>query len=792
MSSDPGGCPRCGASIAAPRNPDAGAAGASKTPGISGTFPLCPRCRAQNFAERTIGGDLQKVSRNWPLPKRRSEERKPVRLDARTGATVYKSQCYICNSGCDALVYEKDGQVIRVEGDPSSPITKGTLCCKGLASKEQLYNPDRLLYPLRRIGERGGGRWERISWEEALDAAVEKFTALEGKYGPDSIVLATGTKRGTWCDYFMRFANAWGKQFTSTGWAQCAVPRQLAGFMVLGGSAAECPDFSRSDCLLVWGANPVNNWPHHALAMMEAWTKGAPLIVVDSELRETASKADIWLQPRPGTDAALGLGFLHVIISEGLYDRAFVERWCLGFEELRARVQEYPLERVETLTWVPREKIRAAARLYATRKPACLMHSCAIEQNADTMSSTLATTMLAAITGNLDVPGGNLFPMFQQIRGRNDRDYTLKHLITPEKESRIRGSEEFPLLSSNACLMYPSAHNTTLWKTILSGEPYPVKGMYIHACNLRVNVANARQVEEALRSLDFILAVDIMMNPTVQWADIVLPAATWIERDEVTAHQQASINEIQMGQTVLRRGECRSNYAIINDLARRLGVKNMFPPESDAPFFDFMLEKTGLTWKALKEKGGFVFPERFRKYEKDGFHTPSGKVELVNSRMKTLGMDPLPRYREPAESPLSTPELAERYPLILTTGGRVAMYRHSEGRNIGILRDLMPDPLMSIHPTTAGASGIGEGDDVTVETPRGSMEAKAYLTEGIPPGVVQLPSHWPDRQNVNVLLDNEDCAPYVGSTQLRCQLCRVRKTTVDKSDAPQPRGGVFR
>jgi anaerobic selenocysteine-containing dehydrogenase len=770
-------CAHCGASFVVPQEIKALSADAAAPRGAESERILrfCPSCRPQKFAEETIGNELQPLPRHWPLPKRRSEERNPIRKDTRTGATVTKSQCYICNSGCDALVFEKDGRVIRVEGDPSSAITKGTLCCKGLASREQLYHEDRLLYPMKRMGERGSGRWQRISWDEALDTAAERFKGLEAKYGPDSIVLATGTKRGTWCDYFMRFANAWGKQFTSTGWAQCAVPRQLAGLMMLGGTAAECPDFSRSRCLLVWGANPVNNWPHHALSMMEAWAGGAPLIVVDSELRETPSKADIWLQPRPGTDSALGLGFLNVIIEEGLYDKDFVDRWCTGFEELKARAKEYPLDRVEKITWVPREKIRRAARLYATSKPACLMHSCAIEQNADTMSSSLATVALTAITGNLDIPGGNLFPMFQGLRGRNDPEYTLKNLITPEKEARIRGSAEYPLLSGNACMLYPSAHNTTLWKTILSGDPYPVRGMYIHACNLRVNVANTRQVEEALKSLDFILACDIMMNPTVEWADIVLPATTWIERDEVTAHQQASIDEIQLGQTVLRRGECRTNYAIINDLARRLGVGNMFPSESDEPFFDFMLEKTGLTWKALKERGGYVFPTVYKKYEQNGFGTPSKKVELANSRMANLGMDPLPGYREPDESPLSTPDLAREYPLIITTGGRTAMYRHSEGRNIAILRELMPHPLMSIHPATAGKLGIQEGDEVIVETPRGTMEAKAYLTEGIHPGVVQLPSHWEAKQNVNIVMDNEHCAPHVGSTQLRGQLCRVKK-----------------
>ncbi len=214
-------------------------------------------------------------------------------------------------------------------------------------------------------------------------------------------------------------------------------------------------------------------------------------------------------------------------------------------------------------------------------------------------------------------------------------------------------------------MLYPSAHNTTLWKTILSGDPYPIRGMYVHASNLRVNVANTRQVEEALRSLDFILACDIMMNPTVEWADIVLPATTWIERDEVTAHQQASIDEIQIGQTVLRRGECRTNYAIINDLARRLGVANMFPPESDEPFFDFMLEKTGLTWKALKERGGYIFPTVYKKYEKHGFGTPSKKVELANSLMANDRNGPPARIpgarREPPEHARACPGVSAHH-----------------------------------------------------------------------------------------------------------------------------------
>jgi anaerobic selenocysteine-containing dehydrogenase len=770
-------CKKCGTSWIVPKKLKniLSEAQSSQPKAYEELLSLCPKCRPQAFAEWTIGKELKRVARDWPLAQRRVEERKTVKSDKRTGATVYKSQCYICNSGCDALVFEKDGKVIKVEGDPSSPITKGTLCCKGLASRDQLYHKDRILYPMKRIGQRGDGRWQRISWDEALDTAAERFKEIEKKFGPDSIVLATGTKRGTWPDYLMRFANAWGKQWTSTGWAQCAIPRLSAGGMVLGGPAAECPDFSKTTCILVWGANPPNNWPHQAVHLTDAWSRGVPMIVVDPELRETSSKADIWLQLRPGTDAALGLGFINVIISEGLYDKEFVEKWCIGFDELKARAAEYDLDTVEKITWVPKEKIREAARLYATSKPACMMHSVGIEQNGDTISSCLTTVMLPALTGNLDIPGGNLYPMFQGMRGRDDLNYTLKHYITPEREKNIRGSVEYPLLSSNECVLYPTAHNTTLWKTMLDEKPYPVKGIYIHGTHLAVNVANTQQVTDALRSLEFIVVVDILMNPTAELADILLPATTWLERNEVACHIQASYNAIQIGQAVVRQGECRSNYAIMNDLAKRLGVENMFPPESDEPFFNFMIEKTGLTWKTLIEKGGHTFPDVFKKYEKNGFNTPSKKVEFANSKMKKLGVDPLPVHREPSESPISTPELAKEYPLIITTGGRLSMYRHSEGRNIAILRELMPHPLMSINPATAKELGIHDGDEVVVETPRGSMEAWANLTEGIHPKVIQLPSHWAGMNNVNLVMDNERCAPLVGSTQLRCQLCRVKR-----------------
>ncbi len=527
--------------------------------------------------------------------------------------------------------------------------------------------------------------------------------------------------------------------------------------------------------MLIWGANPPATWPVKALGMMEARARGAKLIVVDPVLTETSSKADIWLQLRPGTDAALALAMLNVVINEGLYDKGFVEKWCLGFDELRERVQDYPPEKVEALTWVPREKIVEAARTYALTRPASITQVLAIDQNADTISTSRSIAMLASITGNIDVPGGNVFPMKTGVRGGKER--ALTHLLTKEDHESRLGSKEYPLLAGEPAVEMgtdPTAHNATLWKAILTGKPYPVRALYCQGNNMVISYGNTKMVTEALFSLDFFVVVDLFMTPTSELADILLPAATWLEKNAVSSLYQASYNHIHLKQKVVEIENCWSDYKILNELAKRLGVGElMFNSEEE--YCDYLLKDTGMTFEELKKTGTITIPFVYKKYEKDGFGTPSGKIELYSQRLKDLGFDPLPSYREPTESPYSTPELAVQYPLIITTGGRVPVFRHSDLRNIPLLREIVPELKMMINPKTANELGIRDGDQVVVESPRGSMEAKAYLTEGIDPRVVQVPSHWSGRNNVNLITDNQNCAPMVGGTQLRCQLCRVRR-----------------
>ena len=733
---------------------------------------MCQECRRVTLAHQLVGDQLQRVPRVPHMAKRRTEEMAPVKVDARTGATVYKSVCFICNAGCDTTVWVKDGKVIKIEGDPSSPMTKGTLCSKALSSRDLLYHPDRLKQPMKRVGERGEGKWQTITWDEALDIIATRFAEVAQEYGDYSIACSNGTSRG-WVPIFCRFANAWGKQWTGPGVAQCYAARATSQTLTLGGLAIECPDFGATQCMLFWGANPVATWHWKGVGMMEAWSRGVKLIVIDPVLSESASKADMWLQLRPGTDAALALGMLNVIINEGLYDKEFVDRWCLGFDQLKERVQEYPPEKVEEITWVPKAQIIEAARLYATTKPACIHQIVAIEQNADTISTARSIAMLAAITGNIDIPGGNILPMPLPTRSVFEPEHGLSDRLTKEQHDKRLGVREYPLLSS-AYNFFPSAHNASLWKAIITSEPYPVRAMYNHGNNMLLAYGNTNMVRKALVSLDFFVVADLFLTPTAELADILLPAASWVERSMVHANLQLSYNIVHLQQGVVELGECWSDYKILNEVAKRMGFGElMFDTEED--YRDFVLQPSGMSWREYKKKGGISVPITYRKYEEDGFKTPSGKVELYSQQYKDMGFDPLPSYREPTESPFSTPELAKEYPLILTTGAREPVFRHSEMRMIPALRQIWPDPKIKINPRTAAGLGIKDGETVIVETLRGSMEGKAWLREDIDPRVIQAPSHWPGKGNANLLTDNENCAPGIGSAQLRCLLCRVKR-----------------
>jgi thiosulfate reductase/polysulfide reductase chain A len=705
-----------------------------------------------------------------------------IQDDAPTGgAKIYKSACRMCHGGCGVLVLVEDGKVAKVKGDPESPLNKGKLCPKGAASIENLYHPDRLKYPLKRAGKRGEGKWQRISWDEALDTIVGKINEIKESHGIESVGVGMGTGRHHFM-HVLRFANALGTpNWCEPGTAQCFIPRVLTGAMTYG-DLPVCDYYGDVNpaCVLVWGHNPTESGPDGELqfTIRECIKKGTKLIVVDPRQTDLAKKADVWLQVRPGTDDALALSMMHVIIGEGLYDKVFVEKWTLGFDRLAARVADHPPEWAEKITWVSAEEIKKAARLFSETKPATLEWGVGLEHTPNCLQTVRAVGLLPGITGNIDVPGGFILGM----HAVNDPDMLAGNLSDETKDKRM-GADRFKVLCSRDALI-GSAHIPTLFEAMRTGKPYPVKAFLIFGNNGLVTYASSQQVHESFMSLDFLSVMDLYMTPTAELADIVLPAATWLELDQVCGFPLVAGNVGLVTRKVTQIGECRQDEEVFVDLARRLNLE--VGTESIHEVYDQQLAPRGLTFEEAKEKGFVSVPFKYGKYEEAGFMTQSGKVELASSYLESLGYDPLPYYEEPPESPYSTPELAKEYPLVLTSGGRIQQFFCSEHRQIASLRKQHPDPIVEINPETAAGLGIQEDDWVWIETARGKIQQKAKLTP-IDPRVVNVQYGWwfpegegPEygvwKSNANVLTNiGPPHDPHLGTYQLRALLCKVYK-----------------
>jgi anaerobic selenocysteine-containing dehydrogenase len=696
--------------------------------------------------------------------------------------TVLKSTCRSCHGGCGVLLHVKGDRLVKVEGDRESPLNHGRLCPIGTVTLDLVYHPDRLKYPLRRAGPRGAGQWDRISWDQALDEIAERLLAIRDKFGPEAIALGTGTGRHH-IRWVSRFGHALGTpNWCEPGFAQCFHPRVNTCILTFG-------DFPVSDytgdvapaCIMFWGHNPVNSGPdgETRFNVLEALDRKPKIIVVDPRRTELASRADIWLQIRPGVDDALALSMLNVIIGEKLYDEEFVGRWTHGFEELGRRVKDYSPEWAEPITWVAADKIRAAARLFANTKPALLEWGCAIEHTPKCIQTVRAVSMLPALTANIDVPGGWVFGMHGL-----GRFPSLIENLTPAANAKRLGSDQFKLLGGAGADL-PSAHIPTLLRAMREGKPYPVKAFLVFGNNTLATYANTASVYDALMKLDFMVCADLFMTPTAELADIVLPAASWPELNQLAGLPTVAANVVLAQQQAVRIGECKSDEEIFVELARRM--KLPVGTESVEDVLDAQLAAggIGMTFDEIKQRGYFKVPFKYRKFEQAGFATPTGKIELYSTRLETLGYSPLPYYQEPPESPISAPDIARDYPLVLTTGGRIPFFFNSEHRQIANLRKAHRDPQAEIHPATAAHYGIVGGDWMWIETRRGRIQQKAKLTAGIDPRVIHVEHGWwfpeqpaPDygiwKSNVNLLTDNQPpYDPAMGTYQLRGLLCRV-------------------
>jgi anaerobic selenocysteine-containing dehydrogenase len=576
----------------------------------------------------------------------------------------------------------------------------------------------------------------------------------------------------------IRLANLLKIAHVATPGSICHMPRETAAIITCG--FFPVPDYDYPPALtLVWGSNLFQTNEEGVIGsqLRRALDRGAKLITIDPRKTLLASRADLWLQPRPGSDLALALGMLKVIVEEELYDHNFVQKWTVGFEELRVLLQEYPLNRVSALTWISEDRIAAAARLYARTRPASIQWGNALEHNIQSIQSARALMILKAICGNLDAPGGNVNRVGPSILRPGDFVLSKKF---PDKREKLLGPE-FRLAA-----MMGFTPSQLIVKAILSGDPYPIRVMYIQGGNPLLSYANAAETFQALKKLEFLAVAEIFMTPTAQLADIVLPTATNFEFDDIGHYGLPHGFILARPKVVNPPEECWPDSWILNELGKKFGQGKFFWPTLQA-FLDEVLKPAGMTYEDFKRAGILKGQWTYKSYESRGFNTPSGKVEIYSSRFKDWGYDPLPVFRDQPETPEGNPQRAQYYPLILTSAKDPNCF-HSAYRNLPSLRKLSPDPLVLLHPETAEKVNIQEGDWVGIETPMGKIRQKVAFSADLHPRVVIAAYGWwfPERKdlelcgwkesNINILTDNNPpYEPAIGSTNLRAIPCRVFK-----------------
>ena len=454
---------------------------------------------------------------------------------------VLRAGCFFCHVRCGVLVTKVNGRITNIEGDPDCPHNKGYTCSR-LDKQRYLegfvYNPNRLKKPLKRVGERGGGQWEEISWDQAFDEIAEKLAELRDEYGPETLAFTEGTAR-TWSWLHYKFTNLFGSPNTGGNGTICYSSDMWLEPCTYGGFCSDKSDWVNADLVVLWGRNTIASEP-----LLWDWVntnrkeRGAKLMVIDPRFSEVAQQADLFLQIRPGTDAALALGWINVIIEEDLYDHEFVDEWCVGFDELRERAKDYPPEKVAEITWIPADKIRESARMYATTKPACLPwgQKGGDASGINASSAIRGKAILRAITGNIDKKGGDQLAPPSRFPPAFYEHYALSQ----EQRDKMIGNDRFPgltfkgwdVISQAYPSFYPYSNAPLLFRAMRDSDPYPVKALIVQADNPVMAFSNTKLVVEALMNLDLLVVHDYFMTPTAALADYALPAATWLERPD--------------------------------------------------------------------------------------------------------------------------------------------------------------------------------------------------------------------------------------------------------------------
>ncbi len=679
--------------------------------------------------------------------------------------------CGGCHNMCPMFVEVAGDRVVRSYGVPGDKRTNGALCAKGLAAAQIAHDPRRLLYPMRRVGERGSGRWQRISWDEALAELSGKIGAAVDAHGPWSVSIIRGQACGWGFSYDMmqRLAHCIGIEI-GMGASECFVPRAVAEGMTYGGMPSFC-DYANTDLMIYWGKQPAFSCAPAIRKVYDARDRGAKLVVIDPLHFHLGAHADQFIRIEPGTDLAMMLAMMHVIIDRGLWDREFVDAYTNdpGLVRLGAHVRgqnklgiEYTPAWAESICGVPAGVIEALAVEYATTRRASIVTGHGLEGRVNVTQTTRAAAILRAITGHLDRIGCDLFT--QKSPPRNPH-FTLIDHVLPDFEPAgpvmmfsvppyNPEESKYPLLfGGQGLLSTPDA-----LRMMHEGK---TKVTIVHGANPIVTQPQPPVTTAAFMNVDYIAVFDPYISETAQIADLILPAATYLERTEPEWFKSDSWYPVlTLRQKTVQIGESIPDTAFAIKLGRALGYTDEFPTEEMPWYIDECLKPSGITYQQLLDTPGGVeyAPMVYEKFKTGGFRAPGGKVNIFSEVLDQHGFDPLPNWEEGSETVRSRPDLAEQYPFLIFTGRSGPMYVHEQRRTIPWLRELRPVGKAMINPADASRLGIAEDDWMTITSPRGSMRIPAEVTPVVGEGVVYVPGGWVE-SNYNDIGIDEDLDP---------------------------------
>ena len=706
---------------------------------------------------------------------------------------IYPTTCWECSTRCGSLVTVKDKKAVNITPNVDHPGSLGAFCVKGIRGLQELTNNDkRVLYPMKRVGTRGEGKWSRISWDEALEIMADRLLEIRDRYGPPSLAGAVSSayfSRGAMVALLMRSLGSPNWMMNQDLCGGCrALSDKLTGLNCVGAE-----DVENTSCALIVGRNSSAADPAQWMALKRARKNGAKIITVDPARIPASNLADLWLRPRPGTDAAIGLAMANVIIAENLYDRQFVDQWCHGFGALAERAAHYSPTYAEQLSGVKARDIVAAARIYADG-PSTFISGHGIDSSSAGVQTFRAFHSLLAICGNLDRAGGNRrVKRPKGFRNFIDLLHDPAFRLPREIEETTIGADTYPLWAGPDGWQTAS-HNPSVIEAILTGKPYPVRALHVTGVNIAVTYPDTKRIIKALKSLDFLSVATHMMTPTAEFADLVLPKTTSLEEEEISLDPVAPC--ISFTRAILEpRGEARSDFEFTTDLARRLqsrgvNTRPFFPWETKRDFNAYMLGDGGVRFDELEEKGFVAFPYQLRDFNTVGFKTPTGKIELYSETLAKLGLDPLLNF-EPPRAERDAMKAGDEFPLILLTGVREKTYHHSRYRDQAWARKVSAFPRLQVHPDTAATQGLVAEDWVSLETVGGSgaCQLLVTVTEDVPPGIVRTGMGWwlpeadgPDRAaltvNINTAISYDGpWDPITGSADTGGLSCRVKKLT---------------